>query len=138
MQLKVDVIVVTPALPPIRAAQRATRIIPIVMLGVNFDPIEAGFVTSHARPGGNITGITSFEAELHPKRLQILKEAFPQISRVAIVWRPRHMKHAIKKVEAVAQALGIQIQSLVRVTGRPYDEYLDSAFSGCNSASKLM
>ena len=129
VQLKVDVIVTTPAQPPIRAAQRATRIIPIVMAGVNFDPVEAGFVTSLARPGGNITGITSIEADLHPKRLALLKEAFPQISRVAIVWRPTHMKHAIKEVEAVAQALGIQIQSLVRVTGRPWDEYLDWAFS---------
>ena len=129
VQLKVDVIVTSPAQPPIRAAQQATRIIPIVMAGVNFDPVKAGFVTSLARPGGNITGITSIEADLHPKRLALLKEAFPQISRVAIVWRPTHMKHAIKEVEAVAQALGIQIQSLVRVTGRPWDEYLDWAFS---------
>ncbi len=130
VQLKVDVIVTTPAQPPIRAARQATRIIPIVMAGVNFDPVEAGFVTSLARPGGNITGITSIEADLHPKRLALLKEAFPQISRVAIIWRPTHMKYAIKEVEAVAQALGIQIQSLVRVTGgRPWDEYLDWAFS---------
>ncbi len=66
VRLKVDVIVVSPAPPLIRAAKRATRTIPIVMSGSHVDPVEAGFVVSLSRPGGNITGITNFESELHP------------------------------------------------------------------------
>ncbi len=108
VRLKVDVIVTSSAQPAIRAAQRATRTIPIVMVGVNVDPVEAGFVVSLARPGGNITGLTNLASKLHPKRLELLKEAFPGISRVTILGR----WHGLKETEAVAQALGIQIQSL--------------------------
>jgi putative ABC transport system substrate-binding protein len=83
VRLKVDVIVPSPAPPAIRAAQRATRTIPIVMAGVHVDPVGAGFVISLARPGGNITGVTHLDARLHPKRLELLKEAFPRTSPVA-------------------------------------------------------
>ncbi|MEE8291238.1 MAG: ABC transporter substrate binding protein, partial [Candidatus Tectomicrobia bacterium] len=72
VRLKVDVIV-SPASPAIRAAKRATRMIPIVMTGANVDPVEAGFVGSLARPGGNVTGLTNLESKLHPKRLELLK-----------------------------------------------------------------
>jgi putative ABC transport system substrate-binding protein len=113
VQLKVDVIVTSPSPAAIRAAQRATRTIPIVMAGTNVDPIEAGFVVSLARPSGNITGLTSFISHLHAKRLELLKEAFPRISRVAILWPPSQQKHAMKEVEAVGQDLGIQIQYVV-------------------------
>ncbi len=126
-RLKVDVIVTSPAPPLIRAAQRATRTIPIVMAGVHVDPVEVGIVVSLARPGGNITGLTNLASKLHAKRLELLKEAFPQISRVAILWPRPQQKHAMKEVEAVGQALGIQIQSLV-VTGR-HSVSLESAFS---------
>ena len=126
-RLKVDVIVTSPAPPWIRAAKRATRTIPIVMGGVHVDPVEAGIVASLARPGGNITGLTNLAAKLHAKQLELLKEAFPQISRVAILWPQQHQKHGMKEVEAVGQGLGIQIQSLV-VTGRRLIS-LESAFS---------
>ncbi len=129
VRLKVDVIVVSHAPPDVRAAQRATRTIPIVMGGIHVDPVKAGFVVSLARPGGNITGLTNLAWKLHAKQLELLKEAFPRISRVAIMWRSPHQKQATKEIKAVAQALGIQIQFLVRVTGRPRDEYFDSAFS---------
>ncbi len=126
VRLKVDVIV-SPASPAIRAAKRATRMIPIVMTGANVDPVEAGFVGSLARPGGNVTGLTNLESKLHPKRLELLKEAFPRISRVAILWPPLQRKQAMKEVEAAGQALGIQIQSLD--VGTRLDE-LESALSG--------
>ncbi len=113
VRLKVDVIVTSPAPPAIRAAQGATRTIPIVMAGANVDPVEAGFVASLARPGGNITGLTNLTARLHAKRLELLKEAFPRISRVAILWPPPDQKQAMKEIEAAGQALGIQIQSVV-------------------------
>jgi len=126
VRLKVDVIVTSSAPPVIRAAQRTTRTIPIVMGGVHGDPVEAGFVASLARPGGNITGLTSISAKLHPKRLELLKEAFPRMSRVAILWPPDQQEHAMKEVKAAGQALGIQIQPLVIRQGLGI---LESAFS---------
>jgi len=125
VRLKVEVIVTSAGPEAIRAAQQATRTIPIVMAGSNVDPVEAGFVDSFARPGGNITGLTNLAAQLHPKQLELLKEAFPRISRVAILWPRAHKKYAMKKVEAVGQALGIEIQ---RVTGGPLDD-LENVFS---------
>ena len=97
--------------------QQATRTIPIVMRGVNFDPVNAGFVISLARPGGNITGVTNLASRLHGKRLELLKEAFPRISRIAIFWPGGQEKAAIKEIQAVAQAWGIQIQSVVAGRG---------------------
>ena len=113
VRLKVDVILASPAPPAIRALHRATRTIPIVMAGALIDPVKAGFIVSLAKPGGNITGLTNRESELHGKRLELLKEAFPRISRVAILWPPPQQKHAMKDIEAAGQALGIQIKSVV-------------------------
>ncbi len=127
VRLKVDVIVTQGGSPGlIRAAQRATRTIPIVMGGVHVDPVEAGLVVSLARPGGSITGLTNLAAKLHAKQLELLKEAFPQISRVAILWPRSHQHHAMKEVETVGQALGVQIQPLVVRRGLGS---LESAFS---------
>jgi putative ABC transport system substrate-binding protein len=111
--LDVDVIVASPAPPLIRAAQEATQTIPIIMGGVFVDPMEAGFVKSLARPGGNITGITNLESDLHPKRLELLKEAFPRISRVAILWPEYQQKPTKDQIHATGKALGIQIHTLV-------------------------
>jgi putative ABC transport system substrate-binding protein len=113
VRLKVDVIVTSPGRPAIRAAQRATRTIPIVMPGANVDPVKAGFVVSLARPGGNITGLANLDTKLHAKRLELLKEAFPRISRVAILWTQRQQKHELKNLKVAGQALGIQIRSVV-------------------------
>jgi len=113
VRLKVDVILISGSSFLIRAAQRATSTIPIILAGVHVDPAEAGFVVSLARPGSNITGLTNLAAQLHPKQVELLKEAFPRISRVALLWPRAHKKSAMKKVEAVGQALGIQIQSVV-------------------------
>jgi len=129
VRLKVDVIVTSAGPPAIRAAQQATRTIPIVMSGVRVDPVKAGFVVSLARPGGNITGLINLAAKLHPKRLELLKEAFPRISRVAILWNPPQQKQAMKEVEAVGQALGIQIQSVVAATRYVTPLQLKRAFS---------
>jgi len=123
VRLKVDVIVTSPGPRAIRAAQQATRTIPIVMSGVRVDPVKAGLVVSLARPGGNITGLTNLASRSHGKRLELLKEAFPRISRVAILWPLGQHKHAMKEVENVGQALGIQIQSVVSTRiARDYDD----------------
>jgi putative ABC transport system substrate-binding protein len=126
VHLKVDVIVTSPDEPVIRAAQLATRTIPVVMPGIVVDPLAPTFwgekrrpplVVSLARPGGNFTGLTNLASELHAKRLELLKEAFPKISRVAILWpRAQQQKQTLKDIEAVKQALGIGIQSLAAGT----------------------
>ncbi len=113
VRLKVDVLVVSASPKTIRAALGATSTVPIVMLATPVDPVKAGFIVSLARPGGNLTGLVNLGAKLHGKRLELLKEAFPQISRVAIIWSKSQQKQAMKEVKAVGQALGIQIQSLV-------------------------
>ncbi len=131
VRLKVDVIVTQGAEGLIRAAQGATRTIPIVIVGFRVDPVKAGYVMSLARPGGNITGLTTLDSELHPKRLELLKEAFPRISRVAIIWTPYIQKQRMKAMEAAGQALGIQIQSVLAVP--PYEH--ESAFSAISRES---
>jgi putative ABC transport system substrate-binding protein len=68
----------------IRAAKNATKTIPIVMMGIGVDPVEAGLVESLARPGGNVTGITNLSRELGGKRLELLKEAIPKLAHVAV------------------------------------------------------
>ena len=129
VRLKVDVIV-TLAEVMIRALQRATSMIPIVMRGLNVDPVKAGFVESLARPGGNITGMTMLTAQLHAKRLELLKEGFPRISRVAIIWRPPDQEQSMKEVEAVGQALGIQIQSVVTSRSLAIESVLSAVSQG--------
>ncbi len=131
VRLEVDVIVTHGAPGLIRAAQGATGTIPIVIAGFRMDPVEAGFVDSLARPGGNITGLTNLASKLHPKRLELLKEAFPRISRVVILWRPGAQNRMMKAMEAVGQALGIQIQSVIAVP--PYEH--KSAFSAISRES---
>ncbi len=123
VRLKVDVIVIPGAPAMISVAQRATRTIPIVMRGLRVDPVEAGFVVSLARPGGNLTGVINLDTELHPKRLELLKEVFPGMSRAAILWPESQQEQAMEEIEATGQALGVQIQSL-----DVWDD-LDSVFS---------
>src|SRR5215475_6499747 len=83
VRLKVDIIVVAAGDAAIKAAKNATKTIPIVMVGTGIDPVEAGYVESLARPGGNVTGITRLSTELSGKRLELLKEAIPKLARVA-------------------------------------------------------
>jgi len=112
VQLKVDVLVVG-SLVAIRAAKDATKTIPIVMMIVD-DPVALGIVDSLARPGGNITGFTRLTRELSGKRLELLKEAVPGISRVGVLWDADAPGPAIafKEYEAAARALKIQLVSL--------------------------
>jgi putative tryptophan/tyrosine transport system substrate-binding protein len=86
VRLKVDVIVVAGGDSVIRAAMNATKTIPLVLMGQGSHPVEAGHVKSLARPGGNVTGITSLTLELGGKRLELLKEAVPKLARVAVLY----------------------------------------------------
>jgi putative tryptophan/tyrosine transport system substrate-binding protein len=112
IQRKVDVIVV-PTLPAILAARTATKTIPIVMVA-NIDPVAAGLVDSLARPGGNITGLSTLAQDLSGKRLELLKEVVPRLSRVGVLRDADSQNSAIafKEYEATAQALKVQLRSL--------------------------
>jgi putative ABC transport system substrate-binding protein len=111
--LKVDVIVV-PSTAPALAAKQATRTLPIVFASAA-DPVTSGLVTSLARPGGNVTGLSVLSPELVGKRLEQLKQALPRVSRVAVLWEPggggeRTDKDMLKRAEVAGQALGVRLQ----------------------------
>jgi putative ABC transport system substrate-binding protein len=112
VRLKVDIIVVAAGDMTIRAAKNATKTIPIVMVGVGSDPVRAGHVESLARPGGNVTGLTRLTRELGGKRLELLKEAVPKLSRVAVLYDPASPGlHEVKELlPADAHALKLTIE----------------------------
>jgi putative ABC transport system substrate-binding protein len=94
------------------AAKNATKTIPIVMTGGGSDPVEAGFVQSLARPGGNVTGITNLSRELSGKRLELFKEAVPKLARAALLYEPGVAPAEVKEVLPVAaRALRLTIRS---------------------------
>jgi putative ABC transport system substrate-binding protein len=112
VRLKVDIIVVASGDVTIRAAKNATKTIPIVMMGQGSDPVRAGHVESLARPGGNVTGLTRLTRELGGKRLELLKEAVPKLSRVAVLYDPANAPslHEVKELlPANARALKLTI-----------------------------
>ncbi len=112
VNLKVDLIV-TGGPTATRAAQQATRTLPVVMAWGG-DPVEARFVASLAQPGSNITGLTSMATELGSKRLGLLKEAVPHISRVAVLWNPSHSEASasFRETEGATRALGLSLESI--------------------------
>src|SRR5206468_4884375 len=107
VRLKPDVIV-TPGTPASMAVKKATSTIPIVFAGVA-DAVGAGLVATFARPGGNITGLTSISAELGGKRLEVLKGVVPNTSRVAVLHNPADRSNVLvlKELQAAAPALGL-------------------------------
>jgi putative ABC transport system substrate-binding protein len=135
VQLKVDVLVLR-SLSAIRVAKQATKTIPIVIL-TNVDPVATGLIDSLARPGGNITGISLLTRELSGKRLELLKEAVPGISRVGVLRDADSAAAAIdsKEYEAAARALKIQFLSLeVRGPNPDYEGAFQAAAKGRASA----
>jgi len=106
-----------------KIVKSVTGTIPIVMASSE-DPVEIGLVTSLSRPGGNMTGVTFISSELAAKRLELLKEIVPQVSRVAVLWNPTHVDLEMKELEPAGRALGIKLQS---VEARSTEE-LDGAF----------
>jgi putative tryptophan/tyrosine transport system substrate-binding protein len=124
-RLKVDVIVTTGAVP-VLAAKKASPTIPIVFASSS-DPVRSGLVSSLAQPGGTITGLSQMAPDLDGKRLELLKEAFPKIVRVAFLWQAGGIRGNLEltDMEAAAKVLGIKLQSLpVRSLGD-----LESAFA---------
>ena len=109
VRLNVDVILAV-ATPATLAATHATHTIPIVFTAVG-DPLGAGVITSLARPGENITGVTSRSLDLDQRRLELLKEAVPGVTRVAVLWNPTNPANvlALRRMQADARALGVQL-----------------------------
>jgi len=135
VRLHVDVLLTT-ATPALIAARNATKTIPIVFMQLAVDPVTAGFVDSLARPGGNITGLTNFGAELTGKRLEILKEAVPKLSRVAILWEPKNPGSAQswKESQAPAKELGLQLHSMEVSSGDQFESAFANAIKARSAA----
>jgi ABC-type uncharacterized transport system substrate-binding protein len=113
VRLNVDVIVAAGGVTTIRPAMKATKTIPIVMVGGGADPVREGLVESLARPGGNVTGTTRLGGELGGKRLELLKEAVPKLVRVAVLYDPAAPASALEVKEVVpaaARALGLTLR----------------------------
>jgi ABC-type uncharacterized transport system substrate-binding protein len=135
VRLKVDVIVVDACGAPLNAASQATSTIPIVVAACNDDLVATGLISSLARPGGNITGLSELTPELGAKRLGLLKEAVPTVRRVAVLWNPAYSERFSAnfrfwsadwtEMRAAAQVFGMTLQP-VEIRG-PDD--FDPAFS---------
>src|SRR6266487_315895 len=119
-------LIATLGTPPTRAAKQATTTIPIVMVGIG-DPVGAGLVSSLARPGGNITGNTILGPDVAGKRLQLLKEVIPSLSRVAFLWNPDNDSHPaqLTELQVAVQTFGMK---LLPLAVRSSDDF-DSAFA---------
>ena len=113
VRLKVDIIVVAAGDAWVRAAMNASKTIPIVMVGPGIDPVQAGLIKSLARPGGNVTGLTTLSRELGGKRLELLKEAVSKVARVAVLYDPAvpgTTREVKEELPTAARALGLTVQ----------------------------
>jgi putative ABC transport system substrate-binding protein len=130
VRLKMDVIVTSTDVA-IAAAKRQTQTIPIVMAN-STDPVGTGFVASLAHPGGNVTGLTGISPELGAKRLGLLKEVVPQLSRAAIMWNPddRGAVFDYKEEESAARTLRLQLQSVEVSRADDFDRAFSSMTAG--------
>jgi putative ABC transport system substrate-binding protein len=121
---KVEVIV-TAGTPATQAVKKATTLVPIVMVAVG-DPVATGIVASLGRPGGNITGLTSVSEDLEGKRLELLREVLPTVSRVTVLWNPDNqtLLAELREIRAAAQVLRMTVQALeVRTPGDLEETY---------------
>ena len=134
VRLKVDVLV-TPGTSEALAAKNATRTIPIVFFSGG-DPVAAGLVDSLARPGGNITGFTNIGAVLAGKRLELLKETVPKLSRVAVLWDPQDPSSAQqwKESQLPARELGLQLHSMEVSSADKYESAFKEATKARSAA----
>jgi ABC-type uncharacterized transport system substrate-binding protein len=114
VRLKVDILVAGGGPTWVQAAKSATKTIPIIMVGLGADPVDAGLVESLARPGGNVTGLTLLSRDLGGKRLELLKEAVPKVTRVAVLYDPANpvtVLESKKILQSTASALGLTVRS---------------------------
>jgi putative tryptophan/tyrosine transport system substrate-binding protein len=119
VDLHVDVLLVMGSEAPLRAARDATRTIPIVMVAISYDPIARGYIAGLPQPGGNITGLFFQQLELTGKRLELLKDVLPHLTRVAVLW-DAFSADQLPAAEAAARGLGVHLQP-VELRQPPYD-----------------
>ncbi len=119
LDLHVDVLLVVGPEAPLRAARDATRTTPIVMVAIDYDPVARGYIVGLPRPGGKITGLFFQQLELTGKRLELLKGALPQLTRVAVLW-DAFSADQLPPAEAAARELGVHLQP-VELRQPPYD-----------------
>src|SRR6266849_7579398 len=133
VRLKVDIII--GSTPGVRAAQHATTSVPIIMC-IADDAVKEGFVPNLARPGGNITGMASFASELAGKRLELLREATPRVSRVAFLWNPPGSSpDYVKYTQIAARLLGVTLQPVEIRTADDFERAFASVLKGRAEAS---
>src|SRR5262245_23460096 len=139
VSFKVDLIVVGGGSSLARAAKETTKTIPIVMTGGS-DPVGAGLVASLARPGGNITGLTAIAAELAGKRLELLKETLPRLTRVGVLLNPSDQGSAqgLKEIEIAAPTLGLEIQSFQVRSPSNFESAFKAAIAGQARALQVL
>jgi len=127
VRLKLDIIVVSSGTDAL-AAKNATRAIPIVMASAG-DPVAIGLVESLARPGGNITGLSQIAPELAGKRLDLLKEIVPKLSRVSVLWNPQGRTSTVswKEIQLPARELGVKLHSLEVRSVNDFDKTFEDA-----------
>jgi putative ABC transport system substrate-binding protein len=104
VRLNVDIILIAGGIHWIRAAKNSTKTIPIVMMGIGNDPVEAGLIESLARPGANVTGLTNLAGKLAGRRLEFLREAAPKIGRVAVLYHPATPANLVEVKEDLPRA----------------------------------
>jgi putative ABC transport system substrate-binding protein len=128
--VRLNVAVIIGSTPGVRAAQRAVTSIPIIMC-IADDAVKQGFVTNLARPGGNITGMAAMTSELAGKRLQLLREATPRMSRVALLWNPPGSSpDYMKDTLTAARSLGVTLQSVEVRTANDFESAFVSVLKG--------
>jgi putative tryptophan/tyrosine transport system substrate-binding protein len=135
VRLNVDVLV-TSTTPAAIAAKNATKTISIVFILLAADPVAAGLIDSLARPGGNITGLTNIAAELGGKRLELLKETVPKLTRVALLWDPQNSGslQAWKESQRPARELGLQLHSMEVSSADKFEDAFNDAIKARSAA----
>lgn len=121
----VSVIVATGPEPPLKASRQATTTVPIVMIAINYDPVERGYIAGLPRPGGNITGVFYPQLDLGAKQLELLREAVPKATSLAVLWDARFSADQLPAIEAAGKLLKIELQKVE--VAPPYD--LETAFT---------
>jgi putative tryptophan/tyrosine transport system substrate-binding protein len=128
-RLNVEIILVAGGIHWIRAAKDAAKTIPVVMVGVGNDPVEAGLIESLARPGGNVTGLTNLTGKLAGKRLELLKEAVPKLTRVAVLYQPATPANVVEVKEdlpSAARVLKLTVQPWEIRAAEGFDRVFDA------------
>ncbi len=135
VERQVDVLVASGPEAVLRAARDATRTTPIVMVAIDYDPVARGYIAGLPRPGGHITGLFFQQLELTGKRLELLKGALPQLTRVAVLW-DAFSADQLPAAKAAARELGVQLQP-VKLRDPPYD-YVSAFNAVAESRAKAL